>query len=196
MHKIDLTTSTEKNSNTEIPESENTTVDPQSSLDNNQRPADISAKNTNKTMPKSSKSAFVIAAVIAIAAGVGTGFAASKLYAESQGLPSGEIEKVATGTVQNGDVFGSPDTGTFKDSAEGYLQAGGLDNEGTHHLLREGGPSQTVYLTSSVTDLSKLEGMEVEVWGETFKGQKAGWLMDVGRVQVVEVNGEKPAEEE
>jgi hypothetical protein len=35
--------------------------------------------------------------------------------------------------------------------------------------------------------------MNVKVWGETFKGQKAGWLMDVGRVKVMEVNAQPPA---
>jgi hypothetical protein len=36
--------------------------------------------------------------------------------------------------------------------------------------------------------------MIVKVWGETNKAQKAGWLMDVGRVQVVNPQGEAPAE--
>jgi hypothetical protein len=94
-----------------------------------------------------------------------------------------------------GDVFGVQDEKTFKDSAEGYLEIGGLDGEGSHKLLRPGGDSQTVYLTSSVTDLDKFDGMSVKVWGETFKGQKAGWLMDVGRVQIVSPQGEKPTEE-
>jgi hypothetical protein len=96
--------------------------------------------------------------------------------------------------VNNGDVFGIKDDQTFKDSAEGYLSAGGLNGEGSHSLLREGGPSQTVYLTSSITDLDKLVGMQVKVWGETFKGQKAGWLMDVGRVQVIDTEAEAPVE--
>jgi hypothetical protein len=96
--------------------------------------------------------------------------------------------------VKNGEVFGLPDTETFKDSAEGYLEEGGLEGEGSHHLLRAGGASQTVYLTSSVTDLDKFKGMQVKIWGETFKAQHAGWLMDVGRVQVVATQGNKPAE--
>jgi hypothetical protein len=29
-------------------------------------------------------------------------------------------------------------------------------------------------------------GKKVQVWGETFKGQKAGWLMDVGRIKALE----------
>ena len=84
---------------------------------------------------------------------------------------------------------------TFSNNAKGYLEKGGIDGEGSHHLLRPGGPSQTLYMTSSVTDLDKFEGMEVEVWGETFTSEKAGWFMDVGRVQIVKVSGEMPTEE-
>lgn len=193
MHKIDLNAPIQSSQ-----ASTNTPVDPQPAMNNNQtstttvRPAE---KRT--TMRKSSPVALITFAIIAILAGVGTGYAGSKLYAKSQGLPTGDIQQVAdSGNIKNGDVFGSADTSSFKDHAEGYLEAGGMDNEGTHHLVREGGASQTVYLTSSVTDLSKLEGMQVEVWGETFKGQKAGWLMDVGRIQVVNTQGQKPAEEE
>jgi hypothetical protein len=197
MHKIDLTNSTQTDA-TIAPEVSNTPVDPQPAMDNNlTSTSSVKPIQRQSTMPKSSKSGLIIAAIVAIVLGVGTGYGSSKLYAKNMGLPSGEIQKVATtGNVNNGDIFGSADTGSFKDSAKGYLEVGGLDNEGTHHLVREGGASQTVYLTSSVTDLSKLEGMEVEVWGETFKAQKAGWLMDVGRIQVTEVQGQKPAEEE
>lgn len=74
---------------------------------------------------------------------------------------------------------------TFKDSAEGELVAGGVDGEGTYQLKRPGGESQTVALTSSVLDLSKFEGKKVKVWGETFAAQTAGWLMDVGKVEVL-----------
>jgi hypothetical protein len=195
MHKIELTTPTQPA--TTVPAVNNSPVDPQPTMNNNQGSAStVKPVHTATSMRKTSSTGFIIVAIIAIVAGIGTGYGSSKLYAKSQGLDT-NIQKVATeGSIQNGDVFGSADTSSFKDSAKGYLEAGGLDNEGTHHLVREGGNSQTVYLTSSVTDLSTLEGMEVEVWGETFKGQKAGWLMDVGRIQVVEVQGQKPADEE
>lgn len=75
---------------------------------------------------------------------------------------------------------------TFKDNAIGVLKEGGIDGEGTHHLEREGGPSQNVYLTSSAVDLSQLIGRKVQVWGETFATQKAGWFMDVVKVKVLE----------
>lgn len=96
------------------------------------------------------------------------------------------VEKMSNvSSIEKGLVVGSNDTKTFKDSAEGALEAGGIDNEGQYHLVRPGGPTQYVYLTSSVIDLSKFIGKKVKVWGETQKAQKAGWLMDVGRVEVL-----------
>jgi hypothetical protein len=82
-------------------------------------------------------------------------------------------------------VVGVEDTETFKDTAEGKLEKGGLNGEGSHHLVRPGGESQTVYLTSSIVDLDKFVGSKVKIWGETFAAQKAGWLMDVGRLEVL-----------
>lgn len=90
------------------------------------------------------------------------------------------------GTEKRGSEVGSTDTQTFKDAATGVLEKGGVDGEGTHKLIREGGPSQTAYLTSSVINLDQFIGKKVQVWGETFAGQKAGWLMDVGRVKILE----------
>ena len=83
-------------------------------------------------------------------------------------------------------MVGSADETVFKDNATGMLDRGGIDGEGSHQLVREGGASQTVYLTSSVVDLEQFVGHKVQVWGETFAAQKAGWLMDVGRVKVLE----------
>ena len=74
----------------------------------------------------------------------------------------------------------------FKDQAEGILKDGGIEGEGTHHLERPGGVSQNVYLTSSVVDLDQFIDKKVQVFGETFAGKKAGWLMDVGRVKILE----------
>lgn len=141
----------------------------------------------------------VALAAVAIVAGVLTGLGAQRLAAKSgiaSDLTGGPqpVSQIAGDSINNGDVFGVPDEKTFKDSAEGYLEIGGLNGEGSHKLLREGGDSQTVYLTSSITDLDKFDGMQVKVWGETFKAQTAGWLMDVGRVQVVNTQGSQPSE--
>jgi hypothetical protein len=83
-------------------------------------------------------------------------------------------------------IVGSTDSKIFKDSTEGILKKGGIDGEGTHHLVRKGGPDQTAYLTSSVIDMDQFVGKKVKVWGETFKAEKAGWLMDVGRLELLE----------
>lgn len=156
------------------------------------QPKSMPMKNTTMKLT-------AILSVIAIVAGIGTGYGAFRLQgnASTLALPGSDanIQQVAEGAIKAGEVFGVPDKETYKDSAQGYLEKGGLDGEGSHKLLRAGGESQTVYLTSSVTDLDKFDGMEVKVWGETFKAQTAGWLMDVGRVEVINPTGEKPSED-
>ncbi len=72
------------------------------------------------------------------------------------------------------------------DTATGLLKEGGIGNEGTYHLERQGGPVNNVYLTSSVVDLGIFVGKNVQVWGQTLASQKAGWLIDVAKVQVVQ----------
>lgn len=94
--------------------------------------------------------------------------------------------KNASKTNVSQKTAGIADKKTFKDRAEGVLKEGGIDGEGTFHLERPGGESQNVYLTSSTVDLSLYLGKKVRVYGETFAGQKAGWLMDVGLVEVLE----------
>lgn len=88
--------------------------------------------------------------------------------------------------IQKGTMYGSNDTATFKDVAEGVVQSGGIEGEGQFHLVRPGGDSQNVYMTSSLVDLSQFIGHKVKVWGQTQAAKKAGWLMDVGRVEVEE----------
>lgn len=158
----------------------------------------IQSKEKDVLMQKKQKKLLVTACVIAVIAGIGTGFGGFKLKSNSSGFGGGPapVQQVAEGQINNGDVFGMQDNDTFTDEAVGYLQAGGLNGEGSHRLLRPGGESQTVYLTSTVTDLDLLVGAEIKVWGETYQGQKVGWLMDVGKVEVVEVEGQAPFEEE
>lgn len=79
---------------------------------------------------------------------------------------------------------GIVDKKTFKDSVEGILREGGIDGEGNFHLERPGGVSQNVYLTSTTVDLSNYIGKKVKIWGQTFQAEKAGWLMDVGSVEM------------
>lgn len=78
---------------------------------------------------------------------------------------------------------------TFRDEAEGVIEKNDeLDKyaQGTHKLIRPGGESQTAYLTSSVLDLDEFLGKKVKVFGETFGSQQVGWLMDVGKVEILE----------
>ncbi|GIW62358.1 MAG: hypothetical protein KatS3mg090_0184 [Patescibacteria group bacterium] len=81
---------------------------------------------------------------------------------------------------------GVMDEKKFPDKAEGVLKEGGIDGEGSFHLQRPGGESQNVYLTSSTVDLTQFINKKVEVWGATYKGEKAGWLMDVGYIKIIE----------
>ena len=118
--------------------------------------------------------------LIIVAIGIGTGFVLSRGSATSVKQPTDSV------SVSEGTTYGSKDTKTFKDSAEGKLEEGGIDGEGQYHLVRPGGESQNVYVTSSTLDLSLFIGRKIKVWGETQKAQYAGWLMDVGRVEVLE----------
>lgn len=133
--------------------------------------------------------------VIALILGVGTGFLAFKGLAKpaaTQGAPTMGTQIPSGSALKVGDVFGTADETTFKDSAEGVLEKGGIGGEGSHHLVRPGGDSQNVYLTSSVVDLDQVVGHKIKVWGQTMAARKAGWLMDVGRVQIEELNAQVP----
>lgn len=125
--------------------------------------------------------------ILLIIAGAVLG-AAIGYFISTTGKIGGLTQFGKQGTTQSvkGVVVGSDDLKTYRDQAEGVLKTGGIDGEGEYHLERPGGPSQNVYLTSSILDLSEFVGKKVKVWGDTQKGQKAGWLMDVGRVEVLQ----------
>lgn len=120
--------------------------------------------------------------LVVIFAGIATGWKVSNF----SGIGRKPIAATGETSTNKGEEVGSKDTQTFKDEADGLLEEGGIDGEGTHHLVRDGGPSKNVYLTSSVVDLDEFVGEKVHVWGETFDGEKAGWLMDVGRIKIAE----------
>lgn len=121
---------------------------------------------------------FLGAVVAVVATGLLTGFIIAKVKSPGKTVSTGQ-------TVQTEKTAGIADKKTFKDSAEGKLKEGGIDGEGNFHLERPGGVSQNVYLTSSTVDLAQYIGKKIRVHGETFKAQKAGWLMDVGLVEVL-----------
>ena len=138
-----------------------------------------SPTGTLRQLPANKKKETILITVIALVV-VGLGIFTGKGLA---GGGSTSSVKVDTGAQQNANGEGIADESTFSDSVEGVLKEGGMAGEGTHHLERAGGPSQNVYLTSTVIDLQSYVGKEVVVWGETVSAQKAGWLMDVGRVK-------------
>lgn len=124
--------------------------------------------------------------VVIIIAGVFSGY---MIAGKSNNITTGGGTKTGSNStsssVASGTIIGSNDTTTFNDTAQGTLKEGGIDGEGAFHLERSGGASQNVYLTSSIVDLSKFIGKNIKVWGQTQKAQHAGWLMDVGRVEVL-----------
>ncbi|MDE2588434.1 MAG: hypothetical protein KGL95_02040, partial [Patescibacteria group bacterium] len=114
---------------------------------------------------------------VVILLGVGAGYFLSQNKGASITVSSGS-KSVTASSIAKGTVVGSNDTSTFKDSAEGVVQKGGIDGEGQFHLVRPGGDSQNVYMTSSIVDLSQFIGRKVKVNGQTQTAQHAGWLMD------------------
>lgn len=136
-------------------------------LNSNQSPEGIGVKK------------FILIFVIVILVGGAVGFVLSNFGKNiTGGATSGK-------TIKTEKSAGILDKKTFKDKAEGILKEGGIDGEGNFHLERPGGVSQNVYLTSSTVDLALFIGKKVRTWGVTFKAEKAGWLMDVGYIELI-----------
>lgn len=134
----------------------------------------LNAEQTPKLVPLP---LVVIIGVISVLLGVFGAYSMTKTSVITSNVDEGTA-------IQTDKAAGVLDKKTFKDSAEGIMREGGMDGEGNFHLERPGGVSQNAYLTSSTVDLSKYIGKRVTVWGQTFQGQKAGWLMDVGLVEI------------
>lgn len=136
-----------------------------------------------KPIPKKNWKGTIILAVVAflvVAGGIGTG------YVLSGRVLGGAEKEAAPGATATANEAGLADEETFRDSAEGKLVVGGIEGEGTHHLDRDLGEDKFVYLTSTVIDLEAFVGKKVKVWGETISAKHAGWLMDVGKIKVVD----------
>ena len=132
------------------------------------------------------KTVFLIAAIVIVGAGIVTGYLLSRgkgLVVPGSKKLTGEAEMI----VGSKEV-GIKDESVFKDTAQGKLEVNDFSqvDEGSHKLIRSGGESQTAYLTSSVIALDEYTGKCVQIWGETFAAQKAGWLMDVGRLKILD----------
>lgn len=136
-------------------------------------------KPLDQPEPKEVKPIVYVVFSVLILLGVVTGFVLSRNSSRSAS-PS----NVVNNNTGDKKTVGVSDTQTFKDSATGVIEIGGTENEGTHKLIRDGGPSQTVYLISSVVDLDQFDGQKVTVWGQTMGAQSVAWLMDVGKVEM------------
>jgi hypothetical protein len=124
----------------------------------------------------------LITLLIVAVLGVGTGYMLSVSGSDSK--LSG-VKNLTGGGPQSGRIFGVESTEDLDNPAEGILKEGGIDGEGQYHLEREGGTSQYVYMTSANVDLSQFLNKKIRVWGKTQTAKKAGWLLDVMRVEVL-----------
>ncbi|MDO8582959.1 MAG: hypothetical protein Q7R51_00325 [bacterium] len=146
-----------------------------------EKPLIHNLKNTNNSM--FTKRLFIFLIIAVVLGGI-TGYLLSNKAGRSMTSTNGSV---SSSLVSKGTILGSNDTKTFKDTVSGVLKAGGINGEGQFHLVRPGGDSQNVYMTSTSVDLAKLIGRKIKVWGQTQKAQYgAGWLMDVGRIEVLE----------
>lgn len=134
------------------------------------------------TSPKKSLIILIVSAIVIVAIGSLTGFLLSRGNASKSTTTSTTTPK----EIKTDKEVGSLDTKTFRDSAQGKLEKGGFQGEGTHKLILDNNPKNAAYLVSSVVELDQFVGKHVEVWGETMKAQKVPWLMDVGRVKILD----------
>lgn len=137
------------------------------------------------------KGPLFIIGLIVVLLGAGSGYVFAAMRNGGGGVSglkneAGLQREVTSSEITVGTKVGVADESTYKDSTEGTLEKGGIDGEGSHHLTRPGGESQTVYITSSIIDLDQFVGRKVKIWGETVSSQKAGWFMDVGKLEVLE----------
>lgn len=150
----------------------------------------ISTDDVPSADDMSMKNVFIIFALV-IVVGVASGFAGSYIKGVSSSTTGKKNDAGATTMSGNKDVVdsaGIADKKAFSDSAEGKLQEKTKEDfleEGSFKLVRPGGDSQTVHLTSSTIDMSKFVNKKVRVYGETFASEKVGWLMDVGFIEVI-----------
>lgn len=132
--------------------------------------------------PSSNNLLLGLISVAVVLAGIGAGYLFSGMGKKQM------LSGINTGNkiVINSNEAGISDESRFSTTTDGVLEEGGIGGEGTYHLIRGSGPSQYAYLTSSVLDFSTFSGKKVQVWGETISGKKAGWLIDVGKIKIIE----------
>ena len=133
-------------------------------------------------MPQKSNIRPILLGVVVVVAGIASGWALAQNTSAKKGSPA-PTSNVTTDTKNSG---GAVDEKIFPDNAEGTLHEGGLNGEGTHYLDTGAGEEKYVYLLSTVIDLQSFVGKKVQVWGQTLAAEHVGWLMDVGKVKVIE----------
>ncbi len=132
-----------------------------------------------KSVSKNKVWPYVVGAFAVVIVGVVSAWLISSKVVNKGGGATPNMEVTSAGA-------GVLDSDVKYDTAIGELNDGGIAGQGTHHLVRDGGPSQNVYLTSSVIDLSSFVGKKIKVWGQTLASKKVSWLMDVSKVEVVQ----------
>lgn len=125
--------------------------------------------------------------LLIIFAGGGTGYLLSSGKIEAPASVVGNYSLSIKGSTAKEAGVNNPTA--YKDKSEGRIEVN--DNEavpeGSHKLIRPGGDSKTAYIVSSVLDLNQFVGQCVEVYGQTYSAQKAGWFMDVGYLKVLDL---------
>lgn len=156
----------------------------------NSNPGNNINLNSPLKLPKTAKNIYLIIVVLAIIFGfwisrfLPTQVAVSDT--NNNTISTNQASKIIEGQeIVAGTTYGNLSK-NFGDSAMGTIKEGGVNGEGTHTLLREGGVTQNAALTSSVVDLDLFVGKKVEVKGETNDSNKAGWFMDVGSIKILE----------
>jgi hypothetical protein len=125
---------------------------------------------------------FIVGAFFVVILGVLTAW-----FISSNVLNGQRSNKGVPGVKVTSTEAGKLDPNIKYDTATGVLQEGGLNGEGTYQLVREGGVTKTVALTSSMINLSPFVSKKVTIWGETISSKRpGGWLMDVAKIQVTE----------
>lgn len=147
------------------------------------KPSGSTMQSFKETKKGPSTIQILVVLLLMAALGVGTGYGVAA-FTSKPGQKSVVPNALNPNAPAKGESYGSEDTSAYKDTAEGTLKEGGIEGEGQYHLERPGGESQNVYMTSSTVDLSKFVDKKIKVWGATQTAQHAGWLMDVGRVEV------------
>lgn len=159
----------------------------------------LAEQPTNLTSPQSPVSSpifsvplVIITIIIAILAGFGFSRLSPKTTnfgthsATSSPSSAASTDSISdTQQLVVGKVYGNLDA-NFKDVAQGTVEKGSINGEGTHILNRAGGADQRASLTSSTIDLDLFVGKKVEVKGQTNTSKKTGWLLDVGNIKILE----------